>query len=159
MDGTALARILHVTGRPSPSHLRHPIVVVQSPLFNCCPQLATVVFIDIVAIGGGGGIIAFAIAVVIAVAVSAIAVIAVIIDVHHCCPIFVFKLPSSNCRPQITAVVVINIAAVGSSGGIIANAIAIAVTVSTIAVVAIIVGVHRCCPIVVVLLLLSYRHP
>jgi hypothetical protein len=73
----------------------------------------------------------------------------------HCChPIVVIQLLSSNCRPQITTVIFIDIVIVGSGSGIIAIAITItvAVTVFAIAVVAVIIDVallmllcHCCC--------------
>jgi hypothetical protein len=81
MGGAALASVLHVAGRPSPSHSHHPIVIVQSPLSYCHPQNAAVVVINIVDISSGGGIITIAVTVAVAVAVSAIAVITVIVDV------------------------------------------------------------------------------
>jgi hypothetical protein len=101
-DGAALARVLHVTGSTSPSHHCWPIVVVQLPLSNCCPQNATIVFIDIVTVSGGSIIlitVAVTVAVAVTVYVSAVAVIAVIVDVHCICPIVVVKLLSSYCRP------------------------------------------------------------
>ncbi len=82
----ALASVLHVTGHPSQSHHCHPIVVFQFPLFNCHPQIAAVVFIDIVTIAVAIAIIAVAVAVAIAVAVtvtvtiSAVAVAAIIVN-------------------------------------------------------------------------------
>jgi hypothetical protein len=60
---------------------------------------------------------------------------------HHCHPIVVVKLPLSNCRPRIAAVVVIDIVSVGSGGGIIAVAVAVAIAISPIAIVAVIVDV------------------
>jgi hypothetical protein len=199
MGGAALASILHVSGRPLPSHCCRPIVVVQSPSSYCRPLNAAVIIIDIVSVGSSSGIITIAITVAVFAAVSAIAVIAVIVDVasmmllchccivvlfwrpigeagpnhsspncphwcaalasvlhvaathhhhiivvpslYHCCPIVVVKLPLSNCHPQIAAVVVIDIFAVGSGSGIIAIAVAVAVAVSPIAIVAVIVNV------------------
>jgi hypothetical protein len=94
MGGAALASVLHVAGHPLPSHHCCPIVVIQSPSSNRHPRIATVVFINIVAVIGGNGIIAVAIAIAIAiaitvaiafavsaVAISAIAVVIVIVDV------------------------------------------------------------------------------
>jgi hypothetical protein len=175
MDGAALARVLNVAGHPSPSHCCRPIVVIQSPLSNCHPQILTLVFIDILAVGGGGGginaiavavavavTIAITITVAVAVATSIIAVItiiAVIVDVHRCCPILVVKSPSPNRHPLIAAVIAINIVPVDGSSGITATDIAVTVAVSAIIVAAVIVGVHHHCPIVIVLLLLSNCHP
>jgi hypothetical protein len=131
------------------------------PSFNHHPRIASVVFIDIIAVGGNGSIItiAVAVAVAVAIAISTIAAIAVIVDVHRCCPIVVVKLPSSNRRPQITTIVLIDIVAVNGSGGIIAITITASIIISAIAVVAVIVGVHHRCPIDVVLSPLSYRRP
>jgi hypothetical protein len=50
-------------------------------------------------------------------------------------------LPSSNHRPRIAAVVVIDIVSLGSSGSIIAITVAVALAVSTIAIIAVIVDV------------------
>jgi hypothetical protein len=64
-------------------------------LSNYHPQITTVDFIDIIAVGGSGGIIAvaaaiaIAITIAIAIAISAIYVIAVISNVHHHCSILV----------------------------------------------------------------------
>jgi hypothetical protein len=155
----------HVAGHPSPSHHHHPIIVVQLPLSNRHHLIATIVFIDSVAVSGGGGIVAVAIAIATAVATSNIADVAVIVHVHPCCPIFVVQSPLSNLRPRIAAIAVSNILAVGDgcSGSIIAvtiaAAVAITVAASAIAIVAVIVGVHFCCPIVVVLLLSSNHRP
>jgi hypothetical protein len=70
---------------------------------------------------------------------------------HHRRPIVVVKSPLSNRRPQIAAVVVIDIVAVGSGGGIISIAVTVAVTISPITIVAVILDVallmslrHRC---------------
>ncbi len=94
IGGAALASILHVAGCPSPSHCRHPIVVVQLPLSYCRPWNAHVIIIDIIAVGSGGGIVTIPVAIAVAVPVSAIAVVAIILDIvltmllchcHHCC--------------------------------------------------------------------------
>jgi hypothetical protein len=92
MGGAALASNLHVAGQPLPSHWCCPIIIVQLPLSNCCPQIAAVVFINIVAVVGGSGIISVAIAVTVAVALFAITIVAIIVDVallmllhQHCC--------------------------------------------------------------------------
>ncbi len=70
---------------------------------------------------------------------------------HHCRPIIVVKSPLSNRHPQMAAVVVIDIVSVGSGGGIITIAGAVAVPICPISIVAIIVNVasstllcHRC---------------
>jgi hypothetical protein len=74
---------------------------------------------------------------------------------HCCCPIAVVQMPLSNCHPQIAAIVVIDIFAVGGGGSIITVAVAVAITIgaiaiSAIAVVAVIVDVasstllHHC---------------
>ncbi len=55
---------------------------------------------------------------------------------YRCCCITL-----SNRRPQIAAVVVIDIVAIGSGGGIIAVAVAVAVAISPIAIIAVIVDV------------------
>ncbi len=80
MGGAALASILHVAGRPLPSHHHHPIVIVQLPSSYCRPQNAAVIVINIVSVGSGGGIVTIAITVAVIATVSAIAVVAVIID-------------------------------------------------------------------------------
>jgi hypothetical protein len=77
----------------------------------------------------------------------------------HCSPpIVVVQLQSSDCHPLTTAVVFIDIVAIGGGSGIItiaiavAVALAVAITISTIAVVAVIVNValsmllHKHCP-------------
>jgi hypothetical protein len=130
------------------------------PSSNCRPSNAAIVFIDIFAVDSGGIIgiaVSIAIAIVIAIAfvVSAIAVVAVIVNAYHCCPIFIIQSPSSNCHPQIAAIIVIDIVSIGGGGGIIAVVFAVAITVaisSTIPVIAVIVDValstllcHRCC--------------
>ncbi len=79
IGGAALASILHVAGHPLPSHCHHPIVVVQLSSSNCRPQIAAVVFIDIIAIVVGGGIIAIAIAVAVTIVVAVTVAIAVTI--------------------------------------------------------------------------------
>jgi hypothetical protein len=101
MGDTALASILHVTGRPLPSHHNCRIVFIQLPSFNCRPPIAAIVVINILAVSRGGGIIAIAIAITIAVTiavataaavtVAAITIIGVIVDVafsmlfcHNC---------------------------------------------------------------------------
>jgi hypothetical protein len=142
MDGTALACILHVAGRPSPSHCCHPIVVIQSSSSKRRPRIATVVFIHIIAVGGDDGIIAIPVAIS---TIAVIAIIAVIVDVHRRCPIVAIRLPSSNQRPRIVAIVIIDIVAVSGSGGIIAAAVAVVVAISAITVVAVVVDVHRPC--------------
>jgi hypothetical protein len=83
MGGAALASVLHVAGHPLPSHHCPPIAIVQLPPSNCHPQIAIVVFINIVAIGGSSGIIAIAvsISVAIAVAISTTAIVAIIVKV------------------------------------------------------------------------------
>ncbi len=198
MGGAVLASILHVAGRPSPSHCCRPIVVVQLTLSYCCPQNAAVVVINIVSISSGSGILTISITVAVMAVVFAIAIVAVIVDVrfddfassslyrcafwqpirgagqnhsspncphwsivvldgwrstckhsachchplpsHHCRPIVVVKSPLSNRRPQIAAIIVINIVAVRSSGGIIAIAVAITITVSPISIAAVIIN-------------------
>jgi hypothetical protein len=59
----------------------------------------------------------------------------------------------------MVAIVVINIIPIGGSGDIIANAVVVPAAVSTIPIIAIIVGIHRDYPIVVVLLLFSNHCP
>jgi hypothetical protein len=81
MGGAALASILHVAGRPSPSHRRPPIVVIQLPSSYRRPRNTTVVVIDILSVGSGGGIVTIAITVAVITAVSAIAVVTIIVDV------------------------------------------------------------------------------
>jgi hypothetical protein len=109
-----MAQHLHAFCMSLATHY-HLIDVVPSSLSNCHPLNTAIVFIDIVTISGGGGIIAvaaavaiaaaitiaiaIAIAVAVTVAVSAVAVIAVIINVHPCCPIVVILFPLSFCRP------------------------------------------------------------
>jgi hypothetical protein len=83
MGGAALARVLHVTGRPLPSHRCHPIIVAQLPSSNHCPQIAAVIVIDIVTAGSGGGIIAIAVAVTIAIIVV-ILDITLLMSLCHC---------------------------------------------------------------------------
>jgi hypothetical protein len=94
MGGTALASVLHVAGFPLPSHCCCPIVVIQLPLSNYRPQIAAVIDIYIIAVGGGSGIVTITIAIIVAitVAISAIAVVAVIVNIasftllpNHCC--------------------------------------------------------------------------
>jgi hypothetical protein len=96
MGGAALASVLHVAGRPSTSHRRRPIVVVQSPSSYCRPLNAAVVVIHIVSVSSGSGIVTIAITVAVIAAVSAIAVVAVIVDVasttllRHRCIVVLF---------------------------------------------------------------------
>jgi hypothetical protein len=92
MGGAALASILHLAGRPSPSHRCCPIVVIQLPSSYHRPQIATVVVINIVALSSSGKIVTISITVAVAVAVSTIAIAAVIVNAlsttllhHHCC--------------------------------------------------------------------------
>jgi hypothetical protein len=102
MGGTALASVLHVAGRPSPSCRCCPIVVVQSPSSYRRPQNAAVVVIDILSVGSGGGIITIAITIAVIAAVSTIALIAVIVDValttllHHRCIVVLFGSQSEE---------------------------------------------------------------
>ncbi len=106
MGGAALASVLHVAGRPQPSHWCCPIVIVQSSSSHCRPCNAAVVVIDIVAIGSGGRIITIAVAVAIAVAVSSIAVSAVFVNVAsttlpcHCCCRRAFWRPIGGAGPN-----------------------------------------------------------
>jgi hypothetical protein len=81
-------------------HCHRPIIVVLLPLSYCCPQIAAIIVIDIITVGGSGRIIAAAVAVAIAIAVtitiavpySTIALVPVIVNValltllchHHC---------------------------------------------------------------------------
>ncbi len=70
MGGAALASILHVTGRPLPSHRCCPIVIFQLLSSNCHPWIAVVVVINIVAVGRSGGIMIVAVSVLVAVAIA-----------------------------------------------------------------------------------------
>jgi hypothetical protein len=96
MGGAALASVLHVAGHPLPSHLCHPIVIVQSLSSYCRPHNAAVVVIDIVSIGSGRGILTTAITVAVIATISTIAVVAVIVDValktllFYCCIVVIF---------------------------------------------------------------------
>jgi hypothetical protein len=81
VGGAALASVLHVAGHLLPSHLCHPIVIIQLPSSSLCPQNAAIVVIDIVSVGSGGGIVTIAITIAVITAVSTIAVVAVIVDI------------------------------------------------------------------------------
>jgi hypothetical protein len=133
------------------------INAVPSSTSTCHPWIADIVFIEIFTIDGGGIIgvaISVAVAIGIAFTISAIAVVPIIANAYRRYPIVVVQSPSSNCRPWISAIVVIDIIWIGGGGSIIAItfAIIIAVAISTIAVVAIILDValltslhhHRC---------------
>ncbi len=96
MGGVALASVMHVAGRPLPSHRCPPIVIVQSLSSYCHPQNAAVVIIDIVSIGSGDSIVTIAITIAIIAAVSAIAVVAATVNIaltmflHHRCIVVLF---------------------------------------------------------------------
>jgi hypothetical protein len=90
----------------SPSSLTY-IDVVPLSTSNRHPRIAAIVFIDIFAINGGGIIgvaVSVAIAIAIPFAVSAIAIVAIIVDA-----IVIVQSPSSNRRPRIASVLVIDI--------------------------------------------------